>query len=74
MSKKTFRYRLYPTGAQRDVLDGQLRLCCELYNAAFRERRDAWCMARVSIGFAGTPRSGPNVGEYAVRVLRSSRL
>jgi len=53
MSKKTFRYRLYPTAAQRDVLDGQLRLCCELYNAALQERRDAWRMARVSVRFAG---------------------
>ena len=53
MSKKTFRFRLYPTAAQRDVLDGQLRLCCELYNAALQERRDAWRLARVSIKFAG---------------------
>src|ERR1700674_2236261 len=52
MSKKTFRYRLYPTAAQRDGLDEQLRLCCELYNAALQERRDAWRIARVSIRFA----------------------
>jgi putative transposase len=45
----TFRYRLYPTAAQADVLDGQLQICCELYNAALQERRDAWRMARVSI-------------------------
>jgi hypothetical protein len=52
MSKKTFRYRLYPTAAQRDVLDGQLRICGELYTAALQERRDAWRMARGSIRFA----------------------
>jgi putative transposase len=51
-AKKTFRYRLYPTAAQRDGLDGQRRICCELYNAALQERRDAWRMARVSIRFA----------------------
>jgi putative transposase len=33
------------------VLEGHLRLCCELYNAALQERRDAWRMTRVSIGF-----------------------
>jgi putative transposase len=33
------------------VLEGHLRLCCELYNAALQERRDAWRMGRVSIGF-----------------------
>src|SRR3972149_4102086 len=53
MLRKTYRFRLYPTAAQRDVLDGQLRLCCELYNAALQERRDAWRMARVSVRFAG---------------------
>jgi len=52
MSKKTFRFQLYPTAAQRDVLDGQLRICCELYNAALQERREAWRMARVSVRFA----------------------
>lgn len=50
-SRKTFKFRLYPTAAQGAVLDGQLRLCCELYNAALQERRDAWRMSRVSIGF-----------------------
>ena len=49
--RRTWRFRLYPTAAQRDVLEGHLRLCCELYNAALQERRDAWRMARVSIGF-----------------------
>jgi putative transposase len=47
---RTFRYRLYPTIAQRDALDGQLRICCELYNAALQERRDAWRMSRASVG------------------------
>jgi putative transposase len=61
MSKKTFRYRLYPTAAQRDVLDGQLRLCCELYNAALQERRDAWRMARVSIRFAQQSAQLPSI-------------
>src|ERR1022692_180562 len=52
MSRKTFRYRLYPTAAQRDRLDGQLQVCCELYNAALQERREAWRMAHVPIRFA----------------------
>ncbi len=47
--RKTFRYRIYPTVAQRDMLDGHLRLCCELYNAAIQERRDAWRTARVAV-------------------------
>jgi putative transposase len=49
--RRTWRFRLYPTAAQRAALEGHLRLCCELYNAALQERRDAWRMVRVSIGF-----------------------
>jgi transposase len=49
--RKTWRFRLYPTASQRARLDGHLRLCCELYNAAVQERRDAWRSGRVSIGF-----------------------
>jgi putative transposase len=49
--RRTWGFRLYPTAAQRATLEGHLRLCCELYNAALQERRDAWRMVRVSIGF-----------------------
>lgn len=48
---RTFRFRLYPTPAQSNLLDKQLGICCELYNAAVQERRDAWRTARVSVGF-----------------------
>lgn len=39
---KTFRYRIYPTKRQEQILNQQLTICCELYNAALQERRDAW--------------------------------
>jgi putative transposase len=39
---KAFKYRLYPTTAQASLLDWQLARCCELYNAALQERKDAW--------------------------------
>ena len=39
---KAFRYRLNPTKAQEAVLEGQLRLCRNLYNCALQERRDAY--------------------------------
>src|SRR5947209_7075003 len=51
-TKKTFKYRLYPTKRQAAILDGQLALCCELYNAALQERRDAWRITRKRINFA----------------------
>ena len=49
MFRRTYKYRLYPTRAQREVLAGQLSLCCELYNAALQERRDAYKSCRKSI-------------------------
>mgnify|MGYP001594116204 CR=1 FL=1 len=49
--RKTFKYRLYPTRKQAELLDGQLAEGCRLYNAALQERRDAWRMARVSLNY-----------------------
>jgi putative transposase len=46
---RVFKYPLQPTKAQEVILDGWLAACCELYNAALEERRDAWRKQRVSI-------------------------
>lgn len=51
MAIKTYKYRIYPTEFQRRVLNTQLAICCELYNAALQERRDAWNLKRKSISF-----------------------
>src|SRR3990167_3293130 len=50
-TRRTFKYRLFTTRAQAATLDSQLALCCELYNAALQERRDAWRMNAKSISF-----------------------
>jgi putative transposase len=49
---KTFQYRLYPTKKQRNRLNEWLALCCETYNAALQERREAYRMAGISLGYA----------------------
>jgi putative transposase len=49
MFRRTYKYRIYPNRQQRDLLDGQLALCCELYNAALQERRDAYKTCRKSV-------------------------
>jgi putative transposase len=49
---ETFQYRLYPTKKQQTLLNAWLALCCEIYNAALRERRDAYRMAGVSISYS----------------------
>lgn len=52
MGLRTFRYRLNPTNEQEAVLNGHLAVCCELYNAALQERRDAYRIARKSIKYS----------------------
>lgn len=47
---RTFKYRLYPTKQQAEILDGQLAEACRLYNAALQERREAWRLERKPIG------------------------
>lgn len=50
--KKTFKYRIYPTKKQQKTLNGWLRLCCEIYNAALQERRDAYRVAGQPISYS----------------------
>ncbi|WP_243027042.1 helix-turn-helix domain-containing protein, partial [Thermus albus] len=40
--RKAFKYRLYPTKPQKRDLEKVLSLCRQLYNAALRERREAY--------------------------------
>src|ERR1700737_947193 len=50
-TRRTSKYRLYPTRNQTVILEGQFGLCCELYNAALQERRDAYRLEGKSISF-----------------------
>lgn len=52
MAKITYKYRLYPTRLQERLLESTLDLCCELYNAALQERKEAWKLERKSISGA----------------------
>jgi putative transposase len=46
-----FKYRLYPTKAQIEFLNGELREACSLYNAGLEERIGAWKTCRKSINY-----------------------
>ena len=48
--RRTFRYRLYPTGRQAAALTSQLGEACDLYNAALEHRRRLWREHGVSVG------------------------
>lgn len=51
MSRKTFKYRLYPNHQQRERLQATLDVCRELYNAALQERRDGYRIARAKLNY-----------------------
>jgi putative transposase len=49
--RRTYRYRLYPTRAQGAALNTQVDEACRLYNAALNERRSAWRMQHIAVGY-----------------------
>jgi putative transposase len=49
--RRTFKYRAYPTSTQSDALHGQVNEACRLYNAALDERRSAWRMNNINLGY-----------------------
>ena len=49
--RKTYKYRLYPTPEQAQVLDTVLWRCRMLYNTALEERKTAWKRRQVSITY-----------------------
>src|SRR5215212_3939823 len=49
--RKAFKYRIYPSRAQQSILEGWLAHCCELYNAALQERREAWKICKKSVTY-----------------------
>src|SRR5205085_11973804 len=56
-----YKYRIYPSRAQQTTLERTLGLCCELYNAALQERRNAYKLARKSIGYQDQQNQLPEI-------------
>jgi putative transposase len=48
---KSYKYKLKPSARIIAIFEAWLAICCELYNAALQERRDAYRIAGKSIGF-----------------------
>jgi putative transposase len=49
--RRTFKFRAYPTRPQEGRAVRLLHDHCDLYNAALQERRDAWRMCQVFVGY-----------------------
>ncbi|HLW00718.1 MAG TPA: transposase [Ktedonobacterales bacterium] len=63
--RKAYKFKLCPTPEQEQKLDWTLWRCRELYNAALAERKEAWSMCQVSIGYYEQKRDLP-----AIKALR----
>ena len=61
--RKAYKYKLRPTPEQAEKLDWTLWRCRELYNAALAERKEAWRMRHVSIGYYEQKRDLPAIKE-----------
>ncbi len=62
-SLKAYKYRLYPTKKQAIRLQEVLDRCRELYHAALQERKDAYRMAHLSIGYNQQAAQLPEIKE-----------
>src|SRR5690242_7392652 len=61
--RKTYKYKLKPTPHQERALAFVLRRCCELYNAALQERKEAWQKCGVSVTLAQQSAQLPEIKD-----------
>lgn len=59
--RKAYKYRIYPTKKQERLLDSQLALCAELYNAALQERREAYQCCGKGVSFSQQSAQLPDI-------------
>lgn len=67
--RRAFKYRLYPSRAQEELLLSWLDLCREVYNAGLEERREAW-KSGVSVTFASQSRQLPEIKKIRVELAQ----
>jgi putative transposase len=70
---KAFKYRLYPTKEQVSKLEWTLFRCCELYNAALQERKDAWSACKRHLNFHDPEWRAENKRHYSVSFAEQCR-
>jgi putative transposase len=75
--RRTCKYRLKPTPEQERLLERTLMLCRHVYNAAVKERREAWRQRGVSVTYyqqkaelPGIKEAMPEYGEVHSQVLQ----
>jgi putative transposase len=63
MSKQAYKFRLYPTRKQAELLTWTVDRCRELYNASLQERRDAYRMAGKHITYYDQANQLPEIKD-----------
>ena len=63
MPRRSYKYRLYPTKQQEERLAWTLSRCCELYNAALQERREAYKYAKKSVSYYDQQNQLPEIKQ-----------
>src|SRR5438552_13716254 len=62
-TRKTYKYRMFPTKVQAKKFEATLELCRELYNAGLQERRDAYRMVGKSLNYYDQANQLPAIKE-----------
>jgi putative transposase len=63
---KAYKFRIYPTHRQETILKQWLKICCELYNAALKERRDAFKLVGKSISYTQQQNQLPEIKKVRI--------
>lgn len=58
---RSYKFRIFPTKAQITKFESWLALCCELYNAGLKERREAYRLNKVSISYIDQQNQLPEI-------------
>src|SRR6185503_17811507 len=64
--RAAYKFRIYPTKKQQSVMMQTLAICCELYNSALLERRDAYKLAAKSISYQDQQNQLPDIKKVRV--------
>jgi putative transposase len=61
ISMKAYKFKLKPSPKIVAIFDSWLAICCELYNAALQERRDAYQINHLSINYTAQANQLPEI-------------
>ena len=70
---RAYKYRLYPTRNQEEIIDTTLDMCRNLYNAGLQERIEAYKKCDISLNYSDKTWICPQCGKSVNRDINASR-